>query len=113
MEEVNEDDPLGIIGKKITGFEFPNEHPEYKNLSYNDDEMNEFLGEEGEIVGYSSTFDCYTVKFINAKEEELWSYPSKLIKFHLIVPIDPEVIVINTLRTFFNKKKSILKKRIK
>jgi len=77
IQQVNPNDPLGIIGKKMRGFKF--ESGRYNYLSYHTN-MNKLIGIEGEIVNYREEYDCYNCKF----SDRWWAYPAELIKDHLV-----------------------------
>ncbi len=77
IQQVNPNDPLGIIGKKMRGFKF--ESGRYNYLSYHTN-MNKLIGIEGEIVNYREEYDCYNCKF----HDDWWHYPADLIMQHIV-----------------------------
>jgi hypothetical protein len=65
------------VGKKMKGFKFA----DCKSAHWCS-EMEDFIGQEGEIIAYNEAWNYFTVKFSNASEH--WAYPATKALKHIV-----------------------------
>lgn len=78
IQQANANDPLGIIGKKMKGFEFENR--KRNEVSYNA-AMGVYIGKTAYIYQYDKEWSAYLCEF---EDKEKWLYPAELIMQHII-----------------------------
>jgi hypothetical protein len=76
------------VGKKMKGFKFA----DCKSANW-EDSLEDFIGQEGEIIAYNEAWNYFTVIFPKSKEN--WAYPATKALKHIVE--EPKVVEKNVL----------------